>query len=97
MLSWLLDAARWRQKRATNIAMARKTRATLTDTASHWRYAPEDERVQKATAHYVRRARRAHAIAMGREPVIKDIVIVDNGGGYRGPLYATNARMKESG
>ena len=75
LLHGLTDRGKWIRKRDEAIQMARDTRATLTRPDGHWRYPDDDPRVAKAVQFWVDRARRAHAIALGRQPIIRNIVI----------------------
>ena len=75
ILNRLTDRAKWLGKREEAIYMARRTRETLIDAKSHWRYPPDDSRVAAAVQIWVDRARHAHAIAMGRHPVMSNVII----------------------
>lgn len=75
ILNGLTDRAKWLGKREQAMYMARRTRETLTDPQSNWRYPPDDQRVAAAVRVWVDRARHAHAVAMGREPVIPNVII----------------------
>lgn len=78
----------WRSKRADAMHSARACRKTLTNPAGHWAYSPDDERVLAAVGSWVKRARRAHAIVMQREPIIDNFVAITSQGVQKGPLYA---------
>ncbi len=84
----LTDHKRWSKKRDSHIQAARECRAALTDPSGHWRYAPTDPRVEKAVRSWIALARRAHAIAMGRKPLIADFTYSGSDGSVRGILYA---------
>jgi hypothetical protein len=49
---------------------------------------PDHPEVRNAVRFWVGRARRAHAIAMGREAVCEEFLIARQGEGFVGPLYA---------
>jgi hypothetical protein len=83
----LFNPARWRNLRNSYLKAARDCRRTLTDPQGHWRYAVDDPQVKKAVGFWVQRARRAHAIALGREPITENAVVIQDGQGIRGPLY----------
>jgi hypothetical protein len=100
------DSTRWRALRASNMDAARKCRAALTedkpcsyvgiDGVRHAyvmkaRCQPGDPEVNVAVRKWVDRARHAHAIAMGREPVVKNFVFIGQQGAYQGPVYAAGA------
>lgn len=84
----LFSPARWRTHRDNAMLSARACRAALTDPTGHYRLAPDDQRVKDAVASWVAKARRAHAIALGREPVIRNMVVVDAEGAVSGAVYA---------
>jgi len=84
----LFSKDKWRMNRAENIEAGRACRATLTDPEGHWRYASDDARVAMAVSVWIDRARRCHAIVMGREPVIRKVVIDHYGTVAQGPVFA---------
>lgn len=100
------DTTRWRTLRAGYLEAARKCRAALTeDTQCSYigldgtqhayvmkaKYQPGDPRVHEAVEKWVARAKKAHAFALGREPVVKDFVFIGPEGAYQGPVYAMGA------
>jgi hypothetical protein len=87
MLS-LTTTAHWRKARTDYLTAARQCRDTLTDPAGHWRYAPHDQRVKAAVQKWIDRAKAAHAISMGRQPVIVKAIVVNQGEAVEGSLYA---------
>jgi hypothetical protein len=91
MMRLLTDAAHWRSKRAEYLQGARNCKETLTNPNGHWRYPPNDPRVNAAVAKWVIRARNAHAFALGRKPVIPNFLYMGPEGSYQGPLYAREA------
>lgn len=74
----------WRHQRRSYLQAARECRRTLIDQRG---YAPADARLRHAAQFWVNRARRAHAIAMGRE-AITDFLFISEGGSSRGKIYA---------
>jgi hypothetical protein len=78
---------RWFQKRDEEMEYCRKNMAVLTDPNGFWKYDRRDPRVLKANAHCIERARRCHAIAMGRVPLIKNFIVADESGAVKGDLY----------
>lgn len=89
--------AEWRRRRAGNIQAARRCREALTMlqhvtiddvTWLTWpRFTAEDPIVREAVGQWVARARRAHRVALGREPVIPNFIYVNNATTIRGELY----------
>ncbi len=86
MLS-LCSPAYWFNVRDESLGMAKATRAILTDPEKGWRYSANDERVKRAVGKWLERARRAQAIAMGREPVIANCVVLRGADGVQGGLW----------
>ncbi len=80
--------ATWFKARDEDMKSARSCRAVLTSPNASWGYAPDDERVKAAVAYWVRRARNAHAFALGRKPVITEFIAADGEVAVTGPLYA---------
>lgn len=68
------SAAHWRKNRSENIQAARDCRDTLIE---HWGYSADDQRVTDAVNFWLRRARRCHAIVMGRAPIIQNLFVFD--------------------
>ncbi len=87
-MTQLFSKAHYRKSRKSNMIAARQNRDALTNPEGFWKYAPDDERVKAATAKWVARARHAHAVAMGREPVIRNAVAFFYGDMSTGPVYA---------
>lgn len=74
ILSSLTDAEHWRMKRAENMGMARRTK---------------ELGAVNGVAFWVNRARRAHNIAMGREAIIKNFLIINGNESWQGDVYAS--------
>lgn len=87
ILDSLTDKASWKKKRADNIEAARRCKEVLTDANSYWKYPPDHERVKEAVGTWISRARRCHAIFMGREPVIDNFIYIDGADQGTGPLF----------
>ena len=87
MLPGLFDPETWKTQRREAMEAARGCRAVLTDPEGSWRYAPDDERVRKGVGVWVAKARRAHAIALGRKPVLPQFAYVDETGYRVGPVH----------
>lgn len=85
----LTAKANWKRKRDESLSMARLTRITLTRLDGFWGYAPDDIRVAAAVSKWVELARRAHAVYMGREPIIPNFIYINNETVRTGALYAT--------
>lgn len=47
-------------------------------------------KVKKAVGFWISRARHFHDIAMGRQPVIKNLIALTAAGPFRGPMYVEN-------
>ena len=82
----------YRSSRADNMDAARACKAALTNPKGFWRYPPDDARVKAAAGEWVRRARRAHRILMGRQPIISKFAVMRDGNGVTGDLYATTRK-----
>jgi hypothetical protein len=108
LLDMFTDATRWRALRAGYLEAARKCREALTTDKEccytgldgvqrtfvlEARCQPGDPEVKAAVRYWVQRARRAHAIAMGREPVMKNFVFIGQQGAYQGPVYAAGSGL----
>jgi hypothetical protein len=84
----LTDKQIWKRQRRENMQAARACRQALTNPHGYWRYASDDYRVIEAVGSWVARARRAHAIFMGREPIAKSFICIHNDNVKGGQLYA---------
>lgn len=93
-LEGLFSADNWREKRAHNLIGARNCRKALTNPISSLMptYAKDDPVVKEAVGKWVARARRCHAMALGRKPVAENLVIIGRGGMYQGAMFASEAR-----
>jgi len=85
LFQYLSDINIWRKKRSEYLQYARQCRDTLVTKRG---LSVDDEVVKTAVMWWVKRARRAHAIVMGREPVIDNFVAITSHGTYKGELYA---------
>lgn len=81
----LTDAKGWFEARDSYMKAARNCRDTLIEARGH---KPGDDRVKAAVGSWVKRARNAHAFALGRSPVIKKAVIIDSHGVSEGSIWA---------
>lgn len=88
MFGWV-KAEEWFKKRDGYMRGARGCKEALTRSDGFWRYAADDERVTAAVARWVGKARRAHAVAMGREPITERFTVISNSEVISGALYAT--------
>lgn len=80
----LANKTTWQMLRRSYLKAARACRDTLIGRG----YKPNDTNVYDAVMFWVKRARRAHAIVMGREPIIDNFVAITSHGTYQGPLYS---------
>jgi hypothetical protein len=85
LLNMMADKGRWLKARNDYMECARATRLALTDPNSYWRLSPSDERVKFAVGVWVRKAKRAHKIAMGITPVCHHIDLSNQA---QGAIYA---------
>lgn len=81
----------WKKARAGYMNQARLCKETLTDPLGHWRLDAGDERVKMAVQCWIDRARRAHAIALGRVALMENAVLVCNGAAVRGSVFVERA------
>jgi hypothetical protein len=89
MYGFPLDRLEWRRARHEYMRAARATKELLTNPESYWKYSPDDERLQVAVEAWVDRARNAHKFFMGREPIIKNLIVIQNGESISGEAYAS--------
>lgn len=81
-LEGIFSADRYRRLRAESLQGARECREVLTNPSCDLmtRYSPDDPRVKKAVGFWIERARRFHAIAMGRKALSGTFVVIGHGG-----------------
>jgi hypothetical protein len=84
----LFTTSHWIKARTEYLTAARACRDTLTNPEGYWKYSAEDDRVKAAVQKWVQRAREAHAIALGRRPVIEKAIVINQGEAVTGSLYA---------
>lgn len=82
------DKEFWKEARDGDMIAARECRDALTNPEGHWRYDKDAARVKEAVGSWVRRARNAHELAMGRRPVIEKVVVITNSATMHGQLLA---------
>lgn len=69
----------WRQRRKDAMMCARKLKKILTNPTGHYQYAPDDERLKHALRFWVNRAKRYHALSLGRESLHMEFQVFDAG------------------
>lgn len=74
----IIHADYWRKARTEYMDAARACRDALTRADGYWCYERTDPRVKIALGAWVQRARNAHAIALGRRPVMPNVIIIQN-------------------
>lgn len=89
--SWTYPS-HWFKKRDEYMRAARDCRDILHRTLS-----AEDPRVRDAVNIWVSKARRFHAIAMNREPIIRNCIFISGSDVASGALYAKEDTEKKDG
>jgi len=82
------DPEHWKKYRTAMMTAARGCRIALIRPDGVYRLSADDACVKIAVGKWVARARRAHALAMGREPVIERFSFIINEGIAYGSIYA---------
>lgn len=81
-------AKEWKQRRDYHMIAARECREALTNPEGYWKLQPDDARVKEAMRFWVVKARRAHRISLGREPMIENFLYITSNQAIQGALYA---------
>lgn len=95
MLQDLLNSDRWKKKRTEYMIAARACRDALTNPEGYWKLEPTDPRVKEAMSFWVHRARNSHAFALGRKPVIPNVIVISDARVYSGAAYVTDSTPQE--